>query len=511
MPFQHLDQSLRESVKRHPHALAYSFMGREVTYEQLDHDVSHVSAFFHSLGLTHGDGLALILPNSDAFVTIYHAALRLGMYCVPINPTYTIQEIFYLLQDSQVKVVVAPHQMAQLAGPLLGMMPGLHLIAVGQPEGELPHGIITYQSIIDEPSYPEFTIQQALDPEDLAVILYTSGTTGKPKGAMLTHTNLSSNADLIGDHLELTQEDHVLVVLPMFHVFCLTVCLNASIYRGAHMVILPRFSPIDTLTVMQNEKITLFAGVPTMYNFMLQAARDQSFDLSSIRYCLSGGAAMPEAVQRGFEQKFGVVILEGYGLSEASPVTCFAPVDGRPRKVGSIGLALPMVEQKIVDLQDEEVPVGSVGELVVRGPNVMKGYWHREEETNIALRNGWLHTGDLAKVDEDGYFYIVDRKKDMIIVGGFNVYPREVEEVLFLHPAIQEAAVVGVRDDNYGESVVACIVQKDATLTEQAIIDYCHEHLAKYKCPTKVVLYDELPKNTTGKVMRRVLREQMQV
>ena len=511
MPYAHLDEHLRQSAQSFPDAYAYTFLGKDVTYQELDRHVSHVSAFLLSLGLSRKDGIALILPNSDAFVTLYHGALRCGLYVVPINPTYTAQEIFYLLQDSQVKVVAAPYQMIALAGPLLSLLPNITLLVVGEPDGPLPDRVISYEAMMRQDVGSVSLPAEDLDPEDIAVILYTSGTTGRPKGAMLSHTNLAANADVVGDHLMYTKDDRVLVVLPMFHVFSLTVCLNAAIYRAAHMVIQARFSPIDTLKMIEQAKITIFAGVPTMYNFMLQAAHGQTFDMRSLRYCISGGAAMPVAVLSAFEQHFGVTILEGYGLSEASPVTSFAPVDGRPRKVGSIGLSLPGVDQKIVDLQDQEVAPGTVGELVVRGPNVMQGYWHKEADTEAALRGGWLHTGDLAKMDEDGYFYIVDRKKDMIIVGGFNVYPREVEEVLFLHPNVQEAAVVGIKDGNYGEMVVACVVPKQEGLTENDIIEFCHSNLAKYKCPVKVLLMDQLPKNSTGKVMRRLLREQIEV
>lgn len=512
MPYAHLDEHLRQSARAYPEAYAYSFLGKEVTYRELDHHVSHVSAFLSSLQLQRGDGLALILPNCDAFVTLYQGALRLGMYCVPINPTYTAQELFYLIEDSGVKVIVAPYQMAKLADVLLAKWPDKILIVVGEPDQVFDNSrVISYEAMMARKDIPLWNGTEQLDPEDIAVVLYTSGTTGQPKGAMLSHRNLASNADVIGDHMLYTNEDRILVVLPMFHVFSLTVCLNAAIYRGAQMFIQPRFSPLDTLKTIEQQKITIFAGVPTMYNFMLQVGEGQAFDLHSLRYCISGGAAMPVAVLTAFEKHFGVTVLEGYGLSEASPVTSFAPVDGRIRKLGSIGVSLPGVEQKIVDLQDQEVPPLTVGELVVRGPNVMKGYWHRDEDTAMVMRGGWLHTGDLAKTDEEGYFYIVDRKKDMIIVGGFNVYPREVEEVLFLHPAIQEAAVVGINDGNYGETVIACVVTKNDSVTESDIITFCHSNLAKYKCPSKVLIMKELPKNATGKVMRRILREQIEV
>ncbi len=505
LSFDHLDVNLRRSVERSPDALVYSFAGRTVTYAQFDAMVSRFSGALYGLGLRQGDGLAIIMPNSDAFLLAYHGAFRNGMYCVPMNPLYTPNEILFMLKDSGVKAVVAPAQLASMAGALDAMLPGLKLIAVGADK--VPEGIYRFEDLIAHAPMESVDYHPTLNNEDTAVILYTSGTTGAPKGAMLSHRNLSSNAMTAGEYLDYSERDRVVTVLPIFHVFSLTVCVNTSIFKGAQMLLLARFSPLETLALIQDQRATIFAGVPTMYNFMMQAAGDTSYDLGSLRYCLSGGAGMPVAVMEAFEKRFDVRILEGYGLSEASPVTAFTPVDGRPRKVGSIGISVPLVEQKVFDENDNEVPVGEIGELVVRGPNVMKGYLHRPEETQQVLRGGWLHTGDLARMDEDGYFYIVDRKKDMILVGGFNVYPREVEEVLFHMDGIVEVAVIGAPNDEYGEEVVAFIVRNDERLDEAAIREYCKENLAKYKQPKRYIFTNELPKNMTGKVMRRELRE----
>lgn len=514
LPCNRLDDHLRESARQHPDAVAYTYMSHTRTYAELERDVTDVSAFLYAQGLRAGDGIALIIPNSDAFLTLYHGALRLGMYCVPMNPLYTPDELLYMIRDSEVKAIAAPMQLTALADMVKTAAPLLQtLIAVGADGQSLPHGVTAYEGVLSEGARsgrPPSDSSRVLSVDDTAVILYTSGTTGKPKGAMLTHRNLCSNAVITGDYLGFSAADIVLTVLPMFHVFCLTVCVNASIYKAAHLYIAPRFSPAETLRMLQEAGITVFAGVPTMYNFMLQvAAGDSSITLSGLRLCVSGGSAMPVAVLEAFEQKFKTRIMEGYGLSEASPVTAFAPVDGRPRKVGSIGVTLPYMEQCVVDDQDRPVGIGEVGELVVRGPNVMKGYKGRPEDTEAALRNGWLHTGDLARMDEDGYFYIVDRKKDMILVGGYNVYPREVEETLFHCAGVVEAAVIGVPDPDYGEAVVACVVARDESVTEQGILDECKMHLAKYKWPTRIALIEQLPKNATGKVLRRVLREQM--
>ncbi len=322
---------------------------------------------------------------------------------------------------------------------------------------------------------------------------------------MLTHKNLYSNARDVGDYLKITSQDRVITVLPMFHVFCLTVSLNGPLLSGATILIVPQFSPKEIFRLAKDYHATVFAGVPTMYNFLYQYPDGNPEDLQSLRLCISGGASLPVALLMNFERKFNVLISEGYGLSEASPVTCFNPLD-RPRKPGSIGTSIPHVENKVVNELGEEVPAGQVGELIVRGPNVMKGYYRMPEESHAALRDGWLYTGDLARVDEEGYFYIVDRKKDMILVGGYNVYPREVEEVIYNHPDVVEVAVFGVPDPNQGEAVVSYVVSKNPDLTKEELLDYCKEHLAKYKIPKLIEFIDELPKNTTGKILRMALK-----
>ncbi len=503
--FIRLDDQLKASARDHGDNYAYSYLGERVTYGDLYARVRRISGALYELGFRKGDGLAIILPNSEAFLEMYYAALSIGMFVVPLNPLYTPNELLYMLQDSAVKIIVAPVQMAPIAPMVMQALPGVKLIVAGESGELIDHSLIAFESLLEHGALMDIPEELAID--DLAVILYTSGTTGKPKGAMLTHQNLSSNAMMAGIHLHLSRTDRIITVLPMFHVFSLTVCVNAGIFSAAELIILSRFSPKEVIKVIEETKATLFAGVPTMYNFILQAAGDMDVDFHSLRYCISGGAAMPVAVLTEFEQRFGVTVLEGYGLSEASPITAFAPVDGRPRKVGSIGVSLPMVEQKVFDAQDHEVPVGEVGELVVRGPNVMKGYLGQPENTKIALRSGWLHTGDMARMDEDGYFYIVDRKKDMILVGGYNVYPREIEEVLFAYDGVLEAAVIGVPNDNYGEEVVACIVSKNDSVTADGIRRFCENRLAKYKQPTKILFMQDLPKNMTGKVVRRELRE----
>jgi long-chain acyl-CoA synthetase len=344
-------------------------------------------------------------------------------------------------------------------------------------------------------------------PEDTAVILYTSGTTGRPKGAELTHFNLLYNAQFGGDKLIPSNPgDVALAVLPLFHIFGLTNILNTFIGRGAAVTLVPRFDPVKVLEVMQRDKVTHFAGVPTMYFGLLHAPERKNYDLSSLRICISGGAANPVEVIHAFEKEFNVPILEGYGLSETSPTASFNIME-KPRKPGSIGIPVWGVEMRIMDDNDNELPQGQVGEIVIRGHNVMKGYYKKPDATAEAMKNEWFHTGDLAYVDEEGYFFIVDRKKDMIIRGGYNVYPREVEEVLYQHPAVREAAVIGVPDPKMGEDVKAFVSLKPGVSAEsQEIIDFVKGKVAAYKYPRELVIMDDLPKGPTGKLLKRELR-----
>jgi long-chain acyl-CoA synthetase len=340
--------------------------------------------------------------------------------------------------------------------------------------------------------------------DDTAVILYTSGTTGKPKGAELTHANLARNAEVSARTTsEIQAGDVVLGALPLFHSFGQTVAMNASLRVGACLTLVPKFDPGEALATMQRDGVTHFYGVPTMYGALLHHPGCEGFDTSALRICITGGASMPVEVLRGFEEAFGAKVMEGYGLSETSPVACSNHPD-RERKAGSIGTPIEGVEMKVVDENDEEVPQGKVGEIVIRGHNIMKGYWQRPDATAEAMRAGWFHSGDMARVDEDGYFYIVDRKKDLIIRGGYNVYPREVEEVLYEHPKIREAAVVGVPHDEWGEEIGAAVVLHEGEeLNSEEVSAYVKERIAAYKYPRVVWFLDDLPKGPTGKILKR--------
>ncbi|MFD2042742.1 fatty acid--CoA ligase family protein [Ornithinibacillus salinisoli] len=507
-----LSEQLSITAREYPMKTAYIFQDKETSYYELNASVQQFATQLESLGYQKGDHIALVVGNSPYFIIGLYGALRAGAVVIPINPLYTPSEMTYILQNGDVKGIITMDVLLEKFIAISEQLPDVkHYIScesgvdMDLQTHPLSSKLFSFTQLV-QTGEGVFESEPNLDEEDTAIILYTSGTTGKPKGAILSHKNLYSNAKDVADYLTINGEDRVIAALPMFHVFCLTVSLNAPLMNGGTILILPKFSPQEVYRIAKEHEATVFAGVPTMYNYLLQAAEGNQQDFSSIRLCISGGAAMPVALLKQFEKTFDVNVSEGYGLSEAAPVTCFNPLD-RPRKPGSIGTSIINVENKVVDEFGEEVPVGEVGELIVRGPNVMKGYYKMPEESAVTLKEGWLYTGDMARMDEEGYFYIVDRKKDMILVGGYNVYPREVEEVLYSHPAVAEVAVVGMPDPNTGEAVISFVVVKEPTIEEAELIDFCKVHLAKYKVPAKIEFLEELPKNTTGKIMRRHLKE----
>ncbi|HHW35883.1 MAG TPA: long-chain-fatty-acid--CoA ligase [Bacillales bacterium] len=494
-----LYENLKRSVRKFPDSNAYIFKDKSVTYKELNQQVEQLAAGLSAQGIRKGDGVALILGNNPEFLIAYYGILRLGAFVVPINPLFTQGEIHYILENSQAKVVIAHVSLEPKLSGIKKQLENLQLIIYTETEDEE----WTWERLMN--SSMNIYGSPSINEEDLAVILYTSGTTGKPKGAMLSHRNLVSNADAISQLLELQNEDRVVAVLPMFHVFCMTICLNAPIACGATVLTLPKFSPLDVVNTIRERKATVFAGVPTMYSFIYQLSEISAEDFSFIRMCISGGASIPVELLQKFENKFNVSILEGYGLSETSPLVAINPLKGT-RKPGSIGINIPGVKSKVVNEEGKELSRGEVGELVVQGANVMKGYLGMPEATAATLIDRWFYTGDLATMDEEGYIYIVDRKKDIIIVGGYNVYPREVEEVLYKHPAVVEASVIGIPDGEYGEKVKAYVTVKDEQITTNEIIQFCQERLVKYKIPSQVEFLKELPKNSTGKILRRELR-----
>jgi long-chain acyl-CoA synthetase len=467
----------------------------EFTYRQLDEASGRVAAFLSAKGLEAGGRVGIMLPNVPEFAVTYYGVLRAGGVVVPMNPLLKSQEVKYYLSDSGAGRIFAWHQFAAEAEAGAG--------ATGaEIEVVTPGGF--EQSLA---AYPPQADVATRGPSDTAIILYTSGTTGHPKGAELTHANLSRNAGITATNLlELAPEDVILGCLPFFHAFGQTCCLNAAITAEATVTLLARFDAARALDIITRDQVTVFEGVPTMYSALLEQHRQGAgADTTSLRVCISGGAALPVETLHNFEAAFGCVILEGYGLSETSPVASFNHPH-KERKAGSIGTPIEGVEFRLVDDEGSEVAAAEVGEIAIRGHNVMKGYWQKPVETEGAFVDGWFKTGDVGRVDEDGYYFIVDRKKELIIRGGFNVYPREVEEVLYQHPAVLEAAVIGLPHDSLGEEIGAAVVLRSgARATPEELRDFVKSRLAAYKYPRRVWIVDDLPKGPTGKVLRRMV------
>jgi long-chain acyl-CoA synthetase len=487
-----LAKNLTDTTRIHADQVAVRVDDSTMTYQALDEASARVAGLLHERGLNHGDRVGIMMPNVAEVPVVYYGALRAGAVVVPMNPLLKAREVAYYLSDSGATLLFAWHAFADEARS-----------GAEQAEAEV--------IVVDAISFPELLTSASpddqvadRDDEDTAVILYTSGTTGHPKGAELTHGNLRTNTEVArSDIVCAGPGDVIFGGLPLFHVFGQTVALNVAVASGACLTLLPRFDAEHALRIISDHRVTVFEGVPTMYVALLHHTDRADYDTSTLRTCISGGAALPVEVLRGFEEAFGVPVLEGYGLSETSPVASFNH-PGRERRPGSIGTPIRDVEMRVVDAADHAVPQGEVGEIIIRGPNVMKGYWQRPEATADAIRDGWFHSGDLARVDEDGYFYIVDRKKDLIIRGGYNVYPREIEEVLYEHPGIAEAAVIGLPHPTMGEEVGAAVVLKPgAAISAKELRDYVKGQVAAYKYPRHVWIVDSLPKGPTGKIQKR--------
>jgi len=483
---------LTESVQRDADAVALKLDDAELSYGLLDEGSARIAALLREKGVEPGDRVGIMLPNVPYFAVVYYGVLRAGGTVVPMNVLLKAREVKFYLEDPEAKVVFAWHEFAEAAeGGAEQAGAECILVKPGEFEDMLAG--------VGEP----LTEVADRDGGDTAVILYTSGTTGTPKGAELTHDNLRRNAEVASALFDYKAGDVVLGALPLFHSFGQTCSLNCAIRAGGTLTLLPRFDPDKALEIIARDKVTVFLGVPTMYSAMLHADSADSADTSCLEFCGSGGAAMPVEVMKAFEQKFDCKVLEGYGLSETSPVASFNHPD-RERKAGSIGQPIEGVEMKVVDDDGNDVGQGEVGEIVIKGHNVMKGYWNKPDATAETIKDGWFHSGDMAKVDEDGYFFIVDRKKDMIIRGGYNVYPREIEEVLYEHPAVREAAVLGMPHDELGEEVAAAVALKEGQdVSESELRDFVKEQVAGYKYPRKIWFVDELPKGPTGKILKR--------
>jgi len=532
-PEKTLPEILAEMAGRFPDRPATIFFGAKLSYRQFNALVDRCAAGLQRLGVEKGDRVAIMIPNSPQYVIAFYGILRAGAIAVPCNPLYVARELEHQLKDSGARTIFVLSRFypvvkdAQPGAPLEHIIvtnikeyfpPVLRLlftIAKEKKEGHRvnlsrdPLAVPFQRFLAHAPAKPE---PVAVSLEDTAVLLYTGGTTGVPKGAELSHRNIMANAIQTKVWFSAADgEETVLAALPLSHSYGMTTAMNFAVASGSSMILIANPRDIkDVLENIQRFKPTAYPGVPTMYVAINNFPDVNKYDLSSIKACISGGAALPVEVQKRFQEITKGNLVEGYGLSESSPVTHANPIYGENR-IGTIGLPWPDTDAKIVDVETgtQEMPVGEVGELIVRGPQVMKGYWNRPDETALVLRDGWLYTGDIARMDADGYFQIVDRKKDMIIASGFNIYPREIEEVLYQHPKVKEAVAVGLPDPHRGETVKVYVVLKPGeTATEAEIIEHCRANLAKFKVPTAVEFRAELPKTMVGKILRRVLRDE---
>jgi long-chain acyl-CoA synthetase len=483
---------LSRSAAERPDRVAIKLDDTELSYAALDAAAARTAGFLRAKGVQPGDRVGIMLPNVAYFPICYYGVLRAGAVVVPMTGLLKEREVAFHLGDSGAKVLFAWHQFADAAHAGAEQTDAECVLV--EPD-EFEALLERYQ--------PAVEVAERL-PDDTAVILYTSGTTGKPKGAELTQDNILRNVDVAAGLFGLDERTVTLGALPFFHSFGQTCALNATVSVGGLLTLIPRFDGGKALEILERDRVTAFMGVPTMYAAMLHDPAGDETDTSALAVCVSGGAAMPVEIMRAFEDRFGCQILEGYGLSETSPVASFNRRD-RERKPGSIGLPVDGVEMRVIDDAGNAVPQGEVGEVAIRGHNVMKGYWKLEEATAEAIdADGWFKTGDIARVDEDGYFFIVDRKKDLVIRGGYNVYPREIEEVFYEHPAIREVAVIGIPHDELGEEVAAAIALKaGADSTPGELRDFVKQRVAAYKYPRHVWLVDDLPKGPTGKILKR--------
>lgn len=536
-----LPQLLGQTAAKSPGHTALIYFGAKISYEQLQDHVDRMAAGLQAMGVKPGDRVALLMPNCPQFVISFFGALRAGAIVTATSAMYTAREVAHQWNDAGATVVIADRRLHPVIKTALPQLTSVrHIILTGMRQYYPGPGRRLFESLASSspakastrskssamraapPQGPtlhewEATLNASADPQpgdlkpsDIACLQYTGGTTGTSKGAMLTHANLVINAYQASRWLGINPErpEVLVAALPMFHIFAMTCVMISSVEIGGSVVILPRFELRAALNAIRKYRPTMFHGVPTMYVAFNGVPGVERYGFRSLRMCMSGGAALPAEVRQKFEVLTGGKLVEGYGLTETSPVTHVNPPEGSP-KIASIGLPIPDTEARILDLETgtREMPVGEAGEIVIRGPQVMKGYWNKPAETALVLRDGWLYTGDIAKKDADGYFYIVDRKKDMIIAGGYNIYPREVEEVLFECPKVQEAAVIGVPDAYRGETVKAFVVLKPGlAATAEEIIAFCRERLAGYKVPRLIVFRDSLPKSGVGKYLRRELR-----
>lgn len=526
---------LKESAEEFPDKVSIHFQGKELTFREVHESALKFAAYLKSIGLQKGERVAVMLPNCPQGVISFFGILMAGGVVVQTNPTYTERELEYQMKDSGAKMILVMDILFPRVSAVASRTDIEHIIVTAIKEYlPFPKNLIypfiqkkQYGIVINvehEGNHHLFSeimkrkITEEVDTvpidvnNDLALLQYTGGTTGFPKGVMLTHKNLLANTKMCNAWLYKNKrgEERILAILPFFHVYGMTTVLVLSVMEGNTMIIMPKFDVEATLKTIQKQKPTMFPGAPTMYIGLLNHPDIAKYDLSSINACISGSASLPLEVQEQFEKITGGKLVEGYGLSETSPVTHANFIWDQPRVKGSVGLPWPDTDSAILSLEsNEELPPNEIGEIAIKGPQVMKGYWNRPDETEKTFKNGWLLTGDLGYMDEQGFFYVVERKKDTIIAGGFNIYPREVEEVLYEHEAIQEVVVAGIPDPYRGETVKAYVVlKKNARVTEEELNEFARKNLASYKVPRSYEFRDELPKTTIGKILRRVLIEE---
>jgi long-chain acyl-CoA synthetase len=537
-PLTPLHKLLETAAEKHPTHPAIHFMGKTITYQELDETVDHFAAALAKLGVKQGDRVALYLPNIPQYIITFYATSKIGAINTAVSPLYRERELEYQINDSGAETLIyldLLHPLVEkirdkvklknrIVASIGEYLPSAKRIVGGLlgkvPKHKIPPdaGVHQFKPLLESvlPNPPDVEI----DPrDDLVALQYTGGTTGTPKGAMLTHYNLVSNAVccaywLYGqDAPNVEDKDVFLTALPLFHIYGMTTAMNAPIYMAGTMVMLPRPEPLEVLKAIQNQKVTVYCGVPTLYSQLIDHPDIKKYSLKTVRFCISGSAPLPPEVQKRFMELSGGVLVEGYGLTESSPVTHSNPLDPTLKtvKIGSIGLPWPDTDAKIVDVQTgtKELAMGEDGELIIKGPQIMKGYWNLPDETKEVLREGWLYTGDIAKIDQDGYFYITDRKKDLIKYKGYSVYPREIEDVLYEHPAVKLCAVVGKPDKKAGEIPKAYIVFKEgASVTEDEVKTYVNAKVAPYKAIREIEIRKELPMTPVGKVLRRTLRDE---
>jgi long-chain acyl-CoA synthetase len=514
-----LHELLKKSAKTHPEKPAITYLEREITYAELDLLSDQFAGALAALGEKKGDKAAVFLPNIPQFIIAYFGVLKAGAVVTAISPFHKEREVAYQLNDSEAETIFTLDTLYPIVDAVWRKTKLKHVVVTGMEEyaknpvatktPQAPN-VHAFHELLKPAEPPNVDINS---PEDLAALQYTGGTTGTAKGAMLTHLNLVSNAVAFAAWIRGVSADTFLAALPLFHIYGMTTSMTVPVSLAATMVLLPRFEPTAALETIQRHRVTVFCGVPTMYSVLLANPELGKFDLTSIRVCISGASPLPPQVQKKFMQVTGGFLAEGYGLTEASPVTHCNPVDKTMRtvRVGSIGLPLPDTDARIVDLETGEktLATNETGELAVKGPQVMLGYWRNPEETVLVLRDGWLLTGDIARMDGDGYFYITDRKKDLIKYKDYSVYPRELEDVLYEHPAVKLCAVVGKPTQVVGEIPKAFIVLKDGSqATEAEIMAFVKEKVAPYKAVREVEFRQQLPISGAGKVLRRTLQEE---